>query len=142
MTNPTPEQALADMLSEAAYMGYRLTLGSVPPWMAAIGRRMREIQVGDLVQEISTYPHGHAPKLAASMRIGHLRCICQEPIAMEWDEQQDGPKPSETVYYIDGLDGAERRWTNASFVAIPAEAWEKQVVVDEEEIRRFQAGAR
>lgn len=129
-------EVLANMLSHAAHMGYRLTLGGVPPWMVAVGKRMREIQIGDLVQETSTY-YGRGG-YAASMRLGRLLRIEQEPIAMEWDEKEDGPTPLERVYYIKGLDGVEHRWTNASFVAIPEADWERSVVVDEDEVRRFQ----
>jgi hypothetical protein len=136
-----------DMLDHAAHMAYRLTLGGVPPWMAAVGRRMAKPRIGDLVAETSTYyrarragRESRAYDYHAGMRIGRLLRDVREPVAMEWDEAEDGPRPTERVFYIMGLDGNEHRWTNASFVAIPEAAWEKQIEVDEEEVRRFQAG--
>ena len=140
MSKRTTAKELAVMLSWTANMAHKLTLGSVPPWMSAVGKRMREPRIGDLVMETTTqYGRGQYP---AEMRIGRLVRETREPIAMEWDESEDGPKPTERVVYIMGLDGAEHRWTNASFIAIPAINWEDEITVDEEDVRRFQAGRR
>lgn len=129
---------LAEMLAETANMAYLLTLGGVPPWMAAIGKRMREPQDGDLVFDTSTAYGRYG--YAATMRVGHLMRTAREKVNYpEWNEATDGPHPTEKVWYIRGLDGVEHRWTNAAFVAIPKHDWQKTVQVDEEEVRRFQA---
>ena len=148
MAEPTTASELALMLDQLAHMTYKLTLGSVSPWMAAVGKRMREPVEGDLVMETSTYYQsrvwdqsrkaGHSRDFAPEKRIGRLVKLACEPVAIEWDEAEDGPMPTERVFYIVGLDGQEHRWTNATFIAIPDASWEDAVKPDEEAVRRFQ----
>lgn len=124
-------------LSWTAYMAYKLTLGSVPPWMRAVGKRMSDPRIGDLVVEISNqYGRGAYP---AEMRIGRLVRETREPFDMDWNEAEDGPQPTERVTYIAGLDGAEHRWTNARFIAVPDRSWDDEINIDEADVRRFQA---
>lgn len=139
MTKATTSKELAEMLNHLAHMAYMLTLGGVPPWMSAVGQRMRSPKDGDLVMETSTYyGRGSYPP---EMRIGRLVRSAREPVGMEWDEAEDGPKPTERVFYIKGLDGVEHRWTNADFIAIPEDGWEKAIKPTEESVRAFQMRA-
>lgn len=74
---PATAGELAVMLSWVADMAYSLTLGSVPPWMTAAGKRMRDPRPGDLVMETTTQlGRGGYP---AEMRIGHLLREAREP---------------------------------------------------------------
>ena len=131
--------AMAEMIAQAAYVSYKMTLGTVPPLMSAHFRRMTVPRIGDWVLEVSTHSFGHKPRYPASMRVGKLLRDVSEPIPMEWNEAEDGPHPEERVYYIEGLDGVEHRWTNASFIAIPVVHWgEEETPVEESEVRAFQ----
>lgn len=105
-------------------------------------KRMTSPQPGDLVMETSTsglrmqvacdewiaapkYPH-----IKSRCAVGILIKVAQEPVPYtdaEWDEEEEGPRPLETVWYLRLLDtGEEFRWTNADFVTIlPCEGWKR-----------------
>ena len=85
---------------------------------ARLLERMQLLRTGDLVVEKSTMGMPSRDLDA----VGHLEKIEREPIDMEWDENEDGPKPTESVVYINTLDGRRYRWTNASFLSVPVES--------------------
>ena len=104
-------------------------------------RRMTNPQPGDLVMETSTaYMRlRNATSEWALSRDGHIHSeagigilvkVTWEPYPREegdeWDEEADGPWPTEKCWYLRRLDnGEEFRWTNANCVTIlPHEGWE------------------
>jgi hypothetical protein len=91
--------------------------------------RMQAVARGDLVMETSSTPRWiagvnrtawHEPENC----IGYFLRKAQEAVP-NWDEAEERePAPTETVWYIQALDGRELRWTNANFVTIvPVEGW-------------------
>jgi hypothetical protein len=50
------------------------------------------------------------------LAVGTLVRIAHEPYPGEWGDEKP---PLERVYYIQNLDGIERRWTNAEFRRVP-----------------------
>src|SRR5579863_1164207 len=70
-------------------------------------------QPGDLVLEISS-----RRRHPFDGRLGWLRKVVREPWDGEWDEEVDGPRPHETYWYIDGVDGREHRWFDCYFICI------------------------
>lgn len=85
--------------------------------------RMKAPVVGDWVIETSTLYVTGRPHLDA---VGVLEEAGREPVVwgdpdFVWDEKEDGPHPTEQVWYIRTLDGRRFRWTNASIIAILSE---------------------
>lgn len=92
--------------------------GSPNPVQEALHARMLNYKRGDLVVELSTL-YMQDRDLDA---VGRLVLVANEPIDYpEWEEEEDGPRPMERVFYIDTLDGRRFRWTNARFLAAPIE---------------------
>lgn len=114
---------VAEIIAHAASAVYGLSLvGSGQGWSMAMHRRISAPEPDDVVCEIS------AVLTPTTQRVGRLLRIAMEPIdfgeaADPWNEDEEGrPHPVEKVFYIADLEGTERRWVNAKFVALPA-AW-------------------
>lgn len=111
MSNLHPH-TMAKLIRSAAHAAYILALGSRSP---GAFNRFKNPKPGDWVWESSTaYWEDRAWNA-----VGKLLRVEQEPIAMEWDEDKDGPRPTERVWYIELLDGRESRWVNAEFLKVP-----------------------
>lgn len=106
-------------------------VGKAPQCVHDLRKRFEDIQVGDLIVEITTAgmdgrrgPKYFRPALDA---VGYLVKVTWEPVVwgdpdFVWDEAVEGkPEPTEKCIYINTLDGREFRWTNASFVSAPTE---------------------
>jgi hypothetical protein len=113
-------ERLATTLRRFAYYAGRATLVGNPAQVTReFNDRMRNLQVGDLVIETTTvfgFRHSPASDLDG---IGWLEEVALEHVQMEWDEETDGPHPTEPVHYIRTFDGRRFRWVNASFEALP-----------------------
>lgn len=76
---------------------------------------MKNPEPGQWVVEHTTMSREKALKA-----IGVLQRIAWEPVPLdEWSEAEDGPRPTEKVWYIKNLLGEEIRWVNADFHVIP-----------------------
>lgn len=111
------------LLGHAAHAAYSLAL-STP-----VGsKNFNTPKVGDVVMEITTYywlfdnppraRHANGTPLDA---IGVLEEDVREPIKGEWDEEDDGPRPTERIFYIRTFDGRRFRWENADVIRVPSE---------------------
>lgn len=133
----TEEISILDVITFLDAVGYEFyrsqLVGNQCESMRTRWQRMQNPQPGDLVLETSSCPMrlrgGKMPPHVASVTgIGILERTAREPIAVdEWDEAEDGPKPTEEVFYIRRLDNETIdspwgnnvfRWTNASFVVL------------------------
>ena len=93
--------------------------------------RMQEPRPGDLVLETSSTPSWILRRqskdgwISPENAIGFFVRKGREAIpGIEWDEEEDGPLPTEVVWYIEAFDGRLLRWTNANFVTIvPSGGW-------------------
>ncbi|MGB1214951.1 MAG: hypothetical protein ACPG4X_16405 [Pikeienuella sp.] len=86
------------------------------PNQKALFEAMQSPNIGDIVFESSTI-YRRSLDLDA---VGILLKDCHEPAHTDWDEiEEGGPCPSERVFYVQTLDGREKRWTNASFHCVP-----------------------
>lgn len=118
-------EKLARLIAIGTYNAYSHTLvGYGAPRIFELSDRLQDIQIGDLIVEITTCLMPLRPALDA---VGVLLRITQEPVDFGdpdfvWNEEEEGrPHPTEKCTYIRTLDGREFRWTNASFVSVPAE---------------------
>jgi hypothetical protein len=117
-------------IEQLAIVGYELwrsqLIGTAPPVMQRRNERMKKPIPGDLCIETSSLSYNRLHRKDwLRFNVGTLIKITWEPIDMEWDESQDGPKPTERCIYFRLLDdGTEFRWTNAHAVTIlPVEGW-------------------
>jgi hypothetical protein len=124
---PATDDDLLSLLCISAYNHYLATLvGNPTPSVKRAGDRMTSPRVRDWVIETSTIYDRARDK----NRIGRLLRVENEPIctAEQWAERGGGiePVPRERVTYLRTVDGREYRWTNASFIAVPADIrdWE------------------
>lgn len=100
----------------AAYSAYRMALYSSSDFGSSVSKRMGDPVVGDLVIETSTVFSTCRPHLDA---VGTLLRVEREEMQVPgWDQEEDGPLPTEVAYYLRLLDGTEFRWVNASFAAV------------------------
>lgn len=86
-------------------------------------------QPGDLVIETSSAARIHSDRFDAKRRaetlaksVGRLTSKAVEPFHDDatWEKVKDGygPRPMQTVWYIQNLDGSTCRWENADFVRV------------------------
>jgi hypothetical protein len=130
---------LLRLIAINAYVAYSNTIvGSPAPEVEAVGKRMTDLQPGDLVIERSTLwkwaKHADEAPCDQYPAIGVLLRIANDPVCTqaELDEMHTNGDyfvrigetldeiPRERVYYIKPLDGTvpEYRWTNADFIRI------------------------
>lgn len=83
-------------------------VGNPAPVVKEMDERMSAPKPGDLVWERTTRPG----------RIGILSNVEQEPVAAAEDWDGDLPIPTETVYYIERLNGEIERWVDADFLSL------------------------
>jgi hypothetical protein len=116
--NRETERPLLVALAQSAHLAYTNALvGNPAPSVAEALSRMRDVRVGDLVLETTTYYR----QPWSSAGLGYLMELEQEPVSDEENWDGDLPIPTEPVYYIRPLDGSQERvrWTNARFIALP-----------------------
>lgn len=115
------EHAAALIAASALTLRHAVLCGSPTPNQRDIYERMHAPQDGDWVCETSTLGGWGARKDMSPLdAVGRLVRTAREKMPIEeWDEQTDGPWPTEKVWYVRTLDGREFRWVNADFVAIP-----------------------
>lgn len=123
-------EELARVIGLSAYNAEGAALvGDPAPVTEAFYKRTQDVRIGDWVVERTTIAMSvsnthYRPALDA---VGRLIKITEEKVAFDdpdfvWDEKEEGrPHPTEKCVYIRTLDGREFRWTNASFLSIPAE---------------------
>lgn len=116
----TPE--LERLLEITAYNAYTVSITGLSGNLRALNGRMREPKPGDWVVEMSTIYYEDRN----GTRFGTLVRVADEPVYPEEQRAElgfgpDEPMPTERVWYVRLLDGREFRWTNASFLAVPAE---------------------
>jgi hypothetical protein len=122
-------------------------VGNPCPKVAAMWKRMQEHRPGDLVSERSTSCmrlrdisenrlriNKHTAHIGSETGIGIFVKKQREPMVGEWNEKEDGTRPTEDVWYIQRLDDETKdsehgenvfRWTNCDFVTVlPVEGWE------------------
>lgn len=106
----------ARIIRRCAFNLHSATIVGLSPHLKAMGNRVNNPRIGDLVVEITTRFRDN--DLDA---VGHLEKVAREPVQYEvpWDEEAEGePCPTEMVYYIRTFDGRSFRWTNASLIAV------------------------
>jgi hypothetical protein len=114
MSEPTTSMDIAaTLIRRGSHAAYLLALGHASGPHAY--QCFKDPKPGDHVWESST---AYMPSRDWHA-VGKLLRIVQEPVAMEWNEQEDGPHPQERVWYIELLDGRESRWTNCEFLKVP-----------------------
>jgi hypothetical protein len=119
---------LVNIIRRVGHELYCSTLiGADVPSVTRCGERMCHPQPGDVVLETSSF---YVVNLGKKVKgkdywakpeetVGILDRETREPIAGEWEETEEDPRPTERVWYIKRLrDGGTVRWTNANFVAI------------------------
>lgn len=109
------QHLIARLIRNASHAAYTLALGSA---RTGVYKKFTDPQPGDFVWESST---AYIPARDWHA-VGRLLRIVQEPMQMEWNEAEDGPRPMERVWYIELLDGRESRWTNCEFLKVPDHA--------------------
>jgi hypothetical protein len=104
------------LLAASAYQAYSNALvGNPAPKISAYFERADNPQIGDFVLEIS------ALNTDARKRLGKLLSITDE-LYPDWEG--DEPVPTRKVWTIELLtDGAQMRWENCKFIALPLSAW-------------------
>lgn len=119
-----PLERLAKELAQSIHRAWELSLAGHKAAHDSF-EQMKAVSVGDMVVETSTFYNvatdgkwrGQGSVLDT---VGILDEVAQEKVEIaEWDEEADGPWPTETVYYILTLDGRRYRWVNANFVRAP-----------------------
>lgn len=80
------------------------------PCNEALYRLLKNPLPGDMVLELTNRNKGHDC-------IGTLLKVTREPVD-GWNEEEDGPTPLETYWYICDVDGNEQRWFNCDFVRV------------------------
>lgn len=116
------QQLLEDCLRRIVYAAHNAFMNSLNG--AAYSERCREYcdrvrnpQVGDMVYEESVVYARTKDRFFAG--VGKLLKIQSESVRTAEQIAADGYDPKDTFWYIEGIDGQERRWSNCSFVAIP-----------------------
>jgi hypothetical protein len=131
MTDRIPLARLAKSIALATYSGWMACCcGNQTNLQARLFNQGKKIQPGDMVVEISTIwvglpgPRNNNNPNHYLDSVGVLTKITREPMFTpeEWDENTEGePIPTESVYYLNTLDGREFRWTNCEFIRVPNE---------------------
>lgn len=113
-------EVIATAFRRAAYTQWSNTLiGNAPKCVLDTHDQMKNPRIGDWVIEASTMGGGRNPDSSDLDGVGILEEVAEERIEMEWDEAENGPHPTEGVYYIRTMDGRRFRWHNASIIAVP-----------------------
>ena len=123
------------------YTTFRNAMHGAPtPHQAAFFKRMTHPVPGDLVLETSSFwTWSRNPEGLPGQSLGWLQREEWEPVIDQKGldrmhaegDYYDDPRetlddvPKERVWYINPIDSAvtECRWTNATFIALPSEAW-------------------
>ena len=103
----------ANAIRAATHAAYMMSIAHPGSHYQEMGERMRNPVPGDLVVEISTVYF----RTDASDAVGELLREVREP----YPDQEPGEDATERVVYIKAFDGAEIRWVNCQFVAVPPE---------------------
>lgn len=115
-------EAVAKAFQEAVSTAWsNVLIGNAPPVVKAAYQQMSNPSPGDWVAELTTMGMRGRSSLDA---VGILEEIARERVEFSdpdfvWDETEDGPHPTETIYYIRTMDGRRFRWSNATIIAAP-----------------------
>jgi len=108
------EQVLSLLMVSALELWARTLDGGRSASTEAMYHVLSNPQPGDLVLEISSRQEDNWS------RFGRLIKVVKEPIDdwSEEDEEINGPRPSETYWYIEDVDGEVHRWYNCVFIRV------------------------
>lgn len=125
------------LMTSARELWSRTLDGERSAWTEAMYHVLSNPRPGDLVLEITRRSNDLS-------RFGRLLRIVKEPIEGEWDEAVDGPRPSDTYWYIENANGEECKWYNCQFIRVleqcidPIKEAKARGVVTPELARRLQ----